>query len=114
MNKSTNNLLWLGIGLGAYYAYNHLLTQTTPQIAPISPQPPVSTATGGGQSLASNGTCTYPDGTAIPVPQGNLCPYDASHGGQSTPSAAAVSPTPAIHPQSAGVIIQPGSPWPGQ
>lgn len=29
--------------------------------------------------------CKFPDGTTIAMPAGNNCPYDASHGGQSTP-----------------------------
>jgi len=59
--KSNTLLLLLTAG-AAYYLYTK------------SAQPPVTFI-----------ACKYPDGTMIQIPQGNACPYDMTHGGQSQP-----------------------------
>lgn len=56
-----NTLLLLLAAGAAYYLY----TKGTPAVMFI--------------------TCKYPDGTLIQIPQGNACPYDMNHGGQSQP-----------------------------
>ena len=58
--KSNTLLLLLAAG-AAYYFY----TKSAPSVPFIA--------------------CKYPDGTMIQVPQGNACPYDMTHGGQSQP-----------------------------
>lgn len=66
-------ILWL-LGLGAAY---YLYTKTNAPAVNFIP-------------------CKYPDGTMIQVPQGNACPYDMNHGGQSQPcySSSYVGPLP--------------------
>jgi hypothetical protein len=58
----SKNTMWLLLGLGAAY---YLYTKSTPSVPFLA--------------------CKYPDGTMIQVPQGNACPYDMTHGGQSQP-----------------------------
>lgn len=55
--KSNTMLLLLAAGV-AYYFY----TKSSP---------------------AAQMTCRYPDGTVVTLPQGNACPFDNAHGGQS-------------------------------
>jgi hypothetical protein len=58
---TTKTMFLLLAAGGAYYLY----TKSTPAVPFIA--------------------CKYPDGTMIQVPQGNACPYDMTHGGQSQP-----------------------------
>lgn len=70
--SDTTTLIILGIV--GYFAY-----QNWPQI---------SAALGIGTTAAAGGgslLCKFPDGSTIAMPSGNACPYDANHGGQSTP-----------------------------
>lgn len=65
-----NTLTLIFLAVGGYLVY-----QNWPAI-----QATFTGATGGGAVL-----CKFPDGSTIAMPAGNACPYDASHGGQSTP-----------------------------
>lgn len=79
-----NTLSLLLLGIAGYFIY-----QNWPAIsAALTP----ATATAGGTSIM----CKYPDGSTVTMPAGNQCPYDASHGGQSTPCypAAFIGPIP--------------------
>lgn len=47
--------------------------------------PSISAAFTGTGAAGSSLLCKFPDGSTIAMPGGNACPYDAAHGGQSTP-----------------------------
>lgn len=68
-----NTMTLIILGVVGYFAY-----QNWPQI---------SSALGIGTTGASiaGQLCKFPDGSTIAMPSGNACPYDANHGGQSTP-----------------------------
>jgi hypothetical protein len=57
---SKNTIMYLLLGIGAYYLYTKS-----------------GTTTGGFQF------CQFPDGTQIKIPLGSTCPFDSTHGGQS-------------------------------
>jgi hypothetical protein len=57
----------LVLGVGGYLLYHYVIA-------------PSSACTG------TSVLCKFPDGTCVPMPAGtSSCPYDATHGGQSTP-----------------------------
>lgn len=64
-----NTLTIILLAVGGYYVYNYLKGQTG----------------AGGAAAGAGQICKFPDNTTITMPAGNACPYDAAHGGQSTP-----------------------------
>lgn len=67
-----NTLTLLVLGIGGYLVYQNW--------------PAIQAAFGGTTTATISGQlCKFPDGSTIPMPAGNACPYDANHGGQSTP-----------------------------
>jgi hypothetical protein len=62
---------------GAYLIYHYMQTPTTTTTS--TTVTPTTTTTAIAQ------VCMFPDGTLVSVPPGQSCPYDASHGGQSSP-----------------------------
>lgn len=61
------------LAVGGYLVY-----QNWPAISSALNLPAMGTA-------AAGTMCKFPDGSTIAMPAGNQCPYDANHGGQSTP-----------------------------
>lgn len=73
--SNDSGLTFILLGIGAYWLYQHY-NQTTGTASAAT-----GTTTAGGTGL----NCVFPDGTTINMPAGNSCPFDAGHGGQSTP-----------------------------
>lgn len=67
-----NTLTLIILAVGGYFVYQNW---------------PAIQATFTGMTTGTGGPllCKFPDGSTIAMPAGNACPYDAGHGGQSTP-----------------------------
>ena len=60
-----NTLTVLLLAGAAYFAYHYFSTAAPGGSAPLQ-------------------LCKFPDGSTVAMPSGNQCPYDPSHGGQSS------------------------------
>jgi len=72
MARGDNMLTLLVLGIGGYLVYTHYLS-------------PASQAAAPGAGAQTGMLCKFPDGTTAAIGATGSCPYDASHGGQSTP-----------------------------
>jgi len=72
MARSDNMLTLLVLGIGGYLVYTHYLS-------------PAGGAAPPGTAAQTGMLCKFPDGTTAPIGATGSCPFDSSHGGQSTP-----------------------------
>ena len=96
MARSDNTLVTLFVvGIGAYLIYEYVyLPSSAASAAAAAPNAPGAST--GSIVSGSSMLCKFPDGSTIAMPATGSCPFDSTHGGQSTPCypAAFVGPIP--------------------